>query len=407
MIDGFLILSSDRSLIFGFPPSTAANFLMSLIHLKPTGLIIRNPEKQLKDRDGWRCRRNNGKTLKSNDRAPIRCTFRDRDVSVNLYNLQPTIVFESYWKFAAERHRIYLKRLAGSPPPWTNDPILEAHKFTNTFRAADRVSQYCIRQVIYGSGGSMDPEETVFRVLLFKFFNTITAWETLTNAFGPLTWRRFDAKAYGDTLGRAWKQGAQIWPSRVYVQNQNYRTDLLFKHERYLALLEYMMRSGVTKQLQAARTYEQAFNVLRVYPLHKKAFIPMQHLTDINYSPVINFDEDDFIAPGGGAIRGINKCFDLHLKDENPTLQDLKDGANIIRMCVDGQEGFLEHFGEQSVTLCRRRLHSIDAQNLFCECDKFSRIAHPQFTSARSKAPKKLQPLGPLPQPFFPPKWGL
>ncbi|HEX7193517.1 MAG TPA: nucleotide kinase domain-containing protein, partial [Chthoniobacterales bacterium] len=81
--------------------------------------------------------------------------------------LQPTVVFESYWRLAAERHAIYLKRLKGEPPPWTNDPILQAHKFTNAFRAADRVSQYCIKDVIY-QGGSMDPEEVVFRVLLFK-----------------------------------------------------------------------------------------------------------------------------------------------------------------------------------------------------------------------------------------------
>jgi alpha-glutamyl/putrescinyl thymine pyrophosphorylase clade 1 len=169
---------------------------------------------------------------------------------VNLNNLQPTIVFESYWKFAAERHRIYLKRLAGSPQPWTNDPILAAHKFTNVFRAADRVSQYCIKEVIYQGGGSMQAEDVVFRVLLFKLFNSIPAWETLTNAFEPLTWKTFNAKAYGVVLGAAKAQGANIW-NMAYVQNQKYRTDLPTKHERYLALLEYMMRDGVTNKLQS------------------------------------------------------------------------------------------------------------------------------------------------------------
>jgi hypothetical protein len=45
-------------------------------------------------------------------------------------SFQPTAVFESYWRFAAERQRIFEKRLAGYPPPWTADPILNAHKFT-------------------------------------------------------------------------------------------------------------------------------------------------------------------------------------------------------------------------------------------------------------------------------------
>ena len=58
----------------------------------------------------------------------------------------PTVVFETYWRFAAERHRIYEKRLAGERQPWTDDPVLQKHKFTNTFRACDRVSQYLIKR---------------------------------------------------------------------------------------------------------------------------------------------------------------------------------------------------------------------------------------------------------------------
>ena len=88
----------------------------------------------------------------------------------------PTIVFETYWKFAFERHRAYERRLDGLPQSdWTNDPILQQYKFTNTFRAADRVSQYCMKNVIYESGGPIDAEEVVFRILLFKLFNSIPA----------------------------------------------------------------------------------------------------------------------------------------------------------------------------------------------------------------------------------------
>jgi hypothetical protein len=97
---------------------------------------------------------------------------------------------------------------------------------------------------------------------------------------------------YAAELGSAWANGAKIW-NAAYVQNQNYATHLPTKHERYLALLNYMMRTNVTGQLRAARTYADAFKVLQSYPLHGKSFIPMQHLTDINYSEVINFNEND------------------------------------------------------------------------------------------------------------------
>jgi alpha-glutamyl/putrescinyl thymine pyrophosphorylase clade 1 len=131
----------------------------------------------------------------------------------------------------------------------------------------------------------------------------------------------------------------------------------------------------------------------------------MQHLTDLNYSPVLNFNENEFIVPGPGAFDGINKCFGLSLSGHNA--QHVKDAAQIIEMCVEGQEDFFNHFRETPVTLFGRRLHLIDCQNLFCETDKYARKAHPQFNLGRSEIKQKLQPPGPLPQPFFPPKWGL
>src|SRR4051812_26195126 len=60
-----------------------------------------------------------------------------------------TAVFDSYWRFAAERQAIFFRRIEGARAPWTNDPILGTYKFTNAYRASDRVSQYLIRSVIY------------------------------------------------------------------------------------------------------------------------------------------------------------------------------------------------------------------------------------------------------------------
>jgi hypothetical protein len=88
----------------------------------------------------------------------------------------PTPVFDTYWRFTRERQNIYERRLAGVPPPWTDDKILRQNKFTNCFRAADRVSQFLIRNVIYNPDASAEPEEVVFRILLFKLFNSTTTW---------------------------------------------------------------------------------------------------------------------------------------------------------------------------------------------------------------------------------------
>ena len=80
------------------------------------------------------------------------------------------------------------------PPPWTEDPVLLANKFTNAYRASDRVSQYLIRRVIYRDDLPNDPAEVVFRILLFKVFNRIETWELLEKHVGQVTHAEYSFK---------------------------------------------------------------------------------------------------------------------------------------------------------------------------------------------------------------------
>src|SRR4051794_11533633 len=80
-----------------------------------------------------------------------------------------SIVYDTYWRFACERQEIFYRRLRNHSGPWTEDPVLSKFKFTNVYRASDRVSQYLIRKVIYR--GEQTPREIFFRTMLFKLFN--------------------------------------------------------------------------------------------------------------------------------------------------------------------------------------------------------------------------------------------
>src|SRR5882757_2662938 len=84
-------------------------------------------------------------------------------------------VFDSYWQFAAERQAIFFRRISGEAAPWTEDEILSTFRFTNAYRASDRVSQYLIRHVIYD--GDHSAQDLVFRIILFKLFNKIETWQ--------------------------------------------------------------------------------------------------------------------------------------------------------------------------------------------------------------------------------------
>src|SRR4051812_41002557 len=117
---------------------------------------------------------------------PVRSRCR-----LSLCSLGPTVVFVTYWRFAARRQDVYYGRLVGAPPPWTDDPVINEFKFTNSYRAADRVSQFLIRHVIYQDAMPLTPEDVFFRIVLYKLFNRIDTWRLLEDRLGPITFRDF------------------------------------------------------------------------------------------------------------------------------------------------------------------------------------------------------------------------
>ena len=77
----------------------------------------------------------------------------------------------------------------------------------------------------------------------------------------------------------------------------------------------------------------------------------------------------EFVVPGPGALDGIRKCFRGSRRPER---------TETIRFMMDRQETEFERLGLAFRTLWGRRLQLIDCQNLFCEVDKYSRVAHPE-----------------------------
>jgi hypothetical protein len=304
-------------------------------------------------------------------------------------------VFDTYWRFAAERHNVYLARLAGLPGPWTQDQIIAEHRFTNCYRAADRVSQFLIRDVIYS--GDQDPDEVLFRVLLFKFFNRISTWELLRQRVGMPSAASFDLAKYDEVLNEAFAAGKRIYSAAYVVPPPALGAPR--KHTNHLRLLERMMHEGLRERLQSADSVADAFEVLKGYPAMGD-FLAFQFLTDVNYSEVLDFDEMEFVVPGPGAHDGLRKCFG----DDARGVE-----AELIRYMSDSQEEHFNRLGLSFPGLKGRRLQLIDCQNLFCEVDKYARLAHPEVAgySGRSRIKQRFKPLGEPQTAWFPPKWGL
>lgn len=310
---------------------------------------------------------------------------------------QPTIVFDSFWHLAAERQRIFFARLRSEPSPWSRDPILQAHKFTNAYRASDRVSQYLIREVIYK--GSQSPEEVTFRTLLFKLFNRIETWERLCQHLGPLTWDEFKPDACTAVLDAAMAEGERVYSAAYIMPSGGRQAKLGRKHTMHLSLLGRMMREDLPGQLERASNMEEAFTILRGYPTIGD-FLAYQYVTDLNYGPHLDFTEMEFVIPGPGARDGIHKCF-----SDTGGLTE----PELIRLVAQHQRDCMKVAEVEFRDLWGRPLQLIDCQNLFCEVSKYARVAHPEVAgrTGRTRIKQLFSPGRSLLTPWYPPKWNL
>lgn len=309
----------------------------------------------------------------------------------------PTYVLDTYWKFAAERQEVFFNRINGIAP-LTTDPILLRHKFTNAYRAADRVSQYLIREVIYR--GDQSAEELLFRILLFKLFNKIETYELLQHELGEVSWSEYDFARYTQLMHQAMQAGEKIYSGAYMMASGSSAFGYTRKHENHLKLIEAIMQAGLAQRIAEAPTMQAVYELLLSFPTIG-SFLAYQFAIDINYSTLTNFSEMDFVMPGPGAKDGIRKCFS--------SLGDYSE-ADTIRYVTDLQEQEFDRLGLNFKTLWGRPLQLIDCQNLFCETDKYARVAHPEVSGLSNRTRIKqlytASRLDPI-RYFFPPKWEL
>ncbi|REJ65785.1 MAG: hypothetical protein DWQ31_17165 [Planctomycetota bacterium] len=310
---------------------------------------------------------------------------------------KPSVVFDTYWRFAAERQAVFHRRALGETPPWTDDEILREYKFTNAYRASDRVSQYLIRHVIYE--GDQSSEEVFFRTILFKLFNKIETWEMLSQELGPPTYAEYSFERYDRILTRAIEGKRTIYSAAYIMPSGSKAFGTTRKHRSHLRLLEQMMEDNLPARIAEAPSMRKAFELLLSYPMIGD-FLAYQYVTDLNYSDLTDFSEMEFVIPGPGALDGIRKCFE--------SLGGLSE-TDVIKVVAERQEAEFARLGLEFHSLWGRPLQLIDCQNLFCEISKYARVKHPDVAgvSKRTRIKQKHRPnMEPIDY-WYPPKWGI
>jgi alpha-glutamyl/putrescinyl thymine pyrophosphorylase clade 1 len=306
-------------------------------------------------------------------------------------------VYELYWRFASERQGVFEARVAGAPRPWTEDRILQEYKFCNVYRAADRVSQYLIRDVAYLEDDST-VSDRLFQIVAFRTFSNTATWATVTQVLGHSP-RLADLESGEFERALTWARelnGGLYTGAFILCATDAYgrRT----KHLNHVELFRDMfLHARLADRIREAGSLEEIYDLLHAFPLMGD-FMSYQIAIDLNYSEHVNFSENDFTQPGPGALRGIKKVFS-DLGGLTP--------KEVIMWMVDNQHGEFQRLDLDFNGLWGRPIQAIDAQNLFCETDKYCREAVPGLTSARSRIKSRYVSTPAPMRLFFPPKWGI
>lgn len=303
--------------------------------------------------------------------------------------------------FIRERMDIFWAKIANADPPYSDDPIFQGFRFTNVYRASDRVSQYLIRNVQYNY--TWNEEDQLFRTLLFKLFNLPNTWIKLLEALGfEPRLNNFDFNTYCAALDYVQANNPILY-NNAYMMNGKMKYGFKSKHYSHMALLREILQPEFIHKAATANSLEALHNLL-LAQYNIGEFLAYQFAIDLNYTPIWCFDESSHFVATVGSKRGIDKL----LYGKRP-----KSYADIIRFYVTYQnELFLQHGLDGGwVNLFGRPLQAIDIQNCFCEIDKYLRAFKPGIQVSGAYQPSRIKNrYKRASQPYtlyFPDHWGL
>ena len=302
-----------------------------------------------------------------------------------------------YFYFMQERMNMFWRKCEGKSH-LTDDPILREYKFTNVYRACDRVSQYLISKVIYKDVEQYSPEDTILRILVFKIFNKPSTWEYILQHYGDIKYKDFDPQKLSNVLTKQ-RETEAIFNNAYIMTGSSYRyQSLRYKHERWLQMVaDEFIDGGILDAILRSKSLEEIFNLLSDCSFIG-GFLAYQYAIDFNYSPYLNYSENSFVKAGIGAIRGITKCFKSHGANYEDAIRYIQDNIEVLRNKY-GYTNF-RSLPSHEPTL-------IDLQNCFCETDKYLRAKMPELLVGNVRIKQHYRETPSSIDYEFPPKWNI
>jgi len=265
---------------------------------------------------------------------------------------------ERFFEFMAKREKLRLTKESGAPWPWSDDPILNAYKFTNVKREHDRTTRW-MRWNWTRPNENRPHGEIIFNCALFRYFGTsefagAVGWQTDWNASSiiDIAARRIVAKERVFT-------GAYIIPTLGESKP---------KHEvvcKGVLTPLWSVKGDLAHLAQESQSWETVGRRMMTLPgFGGTGFMTKEVLQDVMQTPVLRNakDRNTWCPAGPGARRGLNRLYDRALAAGIKEAQLLSEMISLFEKAPRYLPDFMPEL----------ELHDIQFQ--LCEFDKYERV---------------------------------
>lgn len=278
--------------------------------------------------------------------------------------------------FIKARHDIFMRRAAGKPKPWTNDPILQAYRFCNMYRELDTVTIW-IREH-WREPFTTDPN-VWFAMVVARVVNWPESLQAITPAItntkmGRIAW---SPDTFVKKMDERKAAGEKVWTG-AYMIHADAEPGLSKAAYYAKRVLDPVWKDRKDGHAAFTGSLSEAHRWLMQYR-DMGSFMAAQVIADVKYTNLLKNAPDwwTWAAPGPGSLRGMSRVEfgDVSTKytDEqwSDSLRELK--AKIDPMLVKAGMS---------------KMHAQDLQNCLCEADKYWRVKNGEG-KPRSKYPGK------------------
>jgi hypothetical protein len=249
-----------------------------------------------------------------------------------------------------ERHSIYLKREAGKPKPWTNDPIMRLYFFTNPYREHDKTTKWFRENVREQMRN--DPA-VLMATVIFRWFNLISTGEVLLKEKLLGHWNQQHAAR---VLHRIQDAEKKVFTGAYLIQSRKgSKIDVVCERIENV----WLQRKKIRKEWKRGMSMKELHARLMEFE-GLAGFMAYEIVCDLRYTFWLE-DAPDIMTwcnPGPGATCGMNRILGRPLKAK------------------------VEDWSEQTQALlatARRRLRGMpplemrEIEHSLCEWDKYER----------------------------------